>query len=572
MTKSPFEAQTHFLGRQNDPKGREKRMRELRPQLLDSLKTYSKAAFLKDVTSGIIVAIIALPLSIALALASGVSPEQGVYTAIVAGFVISALGGSKVQIAGPTAAFATIVAGIVAKNGMEGLAIATVLAGLILVVMGLLHMGSIIKFIPYTITTGFTAGIAVTILIGQLKDFFGLTFNTAPVETMEKMEEVIVCFSTVNWSAVILGCAALAILFLWPKSLQKIPPSLVAVLVTATAVQIFELPINTIGDLYTISSDLPSFHIPAISYGTIAAVLPDAFTIAILAAIESLLSCVVADEMIGARHNSNMELVAQGVGNTASALFGGIPATGAIARTAANIRNGAVSPVSGMVHAVVLLLILVVLMPYAALIPMPCIAAILFQVAYNMSGWRNVLDVIKHSPKSDIAVLLLTFFLTVGFDLVVAIVVGLTAACLLFMKRMADVATVEEWEYIEDKADTKGRFKRVPNHVMVYEVVGPMFFGAADKIPHISEDTDKSVLILRMRAVPAMDITALNGLRHLWEECQRSNIQMVFSHVNEQPLSVLKKAGLYDMIGGEHFQSNIDAALAWAEKIGPRRK
>lgn len=547
-------------------------MNELRPQLWYSLKEYSKAAFIKDVTSGIIVAIIALPLSIALALASGVSPEQGVYTAIVAGFLISALGGSKVQVSGPTAAFATIVAGIVAKNGMDGLIIATILAGIILIIMGLLHMGSIIKFIPYTITTGFTAGIALTIVIGQLKDFLGLTFQTAPVETMEKLEQVFICISTVNIPAVGLGCLALAILFLWPKSLQKIPASLVAVIVTAVIVQIGQLPIHTIGDLYTISSNLPSFHMPALSYGTVAAVLPDAFTIAILAAIESLLSCVVADEMIGARHNSNMELVAQGVGNTASALFGGIPATGAIARTAANIRNGAVSPVSGMVHAVVLLLILVVLMPYAALIPMPCIAAILFQVAYNMSGWQKVIDLVKHSPKSDIAVLVLTFVLTVCFDLVVAIVVGITVACLLFMKRMADVATVEEWKYIEDSQEGHERLKPVPSYVMVYEVVGPMFFGAADKIPHISDDTEKNILILRMRAVPALDITALNGLHHLWEECKGSHIRMIFSHVNEQPMSVLKKSGFYDEVGAENFQDNIDAALAWAEVIGPCRE
>ena len=341
-------------------------MSELKPQLLLSLRNYSKEAFVKDLISGIIVAIIALPLSIALALASGVSPEQGLYTAIVAGFLISALGGSKVQIAGPTAAFATIVAGIVARNGMDGLAVATILAGILLVIMGLLRMGSMIKYIPYTITTGFTAGIAVTILIGQIKDFMGLTFQTAPVETMEKLEQVVLCIGTMNVTALGVGCLALAILIFWPKTLKKIPASLVAVIVTAGVVKGFDLPVNTIGDLYTISGSLPHFQLPALSYETVAAVLPDACTIAILAAIESLLSAVVADEMIGARHNSNMELVAQGVGNTASALFGGIPATGAIARTAANIKNGGNSPVAGMVHAVVLMLVLVLLMPYAA--------------------------------------------------------------------------------------------------------------------------------------------------------------------------------------------------------------
>ena len=542
-------------------------MKELTPQLVHSMKHYSRETFTKDVISGVIVAIIALPLSIALALASGVAPEQGLYTAIVAGFLISALGGSKIQIAGPTAAFATIVAGIVARNGMEGLAVATILAGIMLILMGVLRMGSMIKFIPYTITTGFTAGIAVTILIGQLKDFFGLTFTRSPVETMEKLEEVVHTFHTVNPAAVGVGCLALAILMVWPMVFKKIPASLIAVVVTAGAVKLLSLPVNTIGDLYTISSALPQFTLPAISYHTVEAVLPDAFTIAILAAIESLLSAVVADEMIGSRHNSNMELVAQGVGNAASALFGGIPATGAIARTAANIKNGGRSPVAGMVHAVVLLLVLVFLMPYAALIPMPCIAAILFQVAYNMSGWRTVIKVVNHSPKSDVAVLVVTFFLTVVFDLVVAIAVGLSLACLLFMKRMADVAAVKEWEYVEDSGDEQGRLKKVPAYVMVYEFTGPLFFGAADKIPHIERNTGRNVLILRMRSVPAMDITALNSLRRLYEECGSKDIRVLFSHVNEQPMTVFQKSGLYDLVGADSFVPNIDAALDRAVEL-----
>ena len=543
-------------------------MTDLKPQLFRCLKGYSKDRFLKDLAAGVIVAIIALPLSIALALASGVSPEQGLYTAIVAGFLISALGGSKVQIAGPTAAFATIVAGIVARSGMAGLATATLLAGVMLVLMGILHMGSMIKFIPYTITIGFTAGIAVTIVIGQLKDFFGLTFQQAPVETMEKLEEVVRTFHTVNPAAMAVGILSLSILLLWPRVSQRIPASLIAVLLTAAVVGLLDLPVNTIGDLYVISSALPEFQMPDLSYETVSAVLPDAFTIAVLAAIESLLSAVVADEMIGSRHNSNMELVAQGVGNSASALFGGIPATGAIARTAANIKNGGTSPVAGMVHALVLLLVLVLLMPYAALIPMPCIAAILFQVAYNMSGWRTVLKVAKTSPKSDIAVLVLTFILTVAFDLVVAIGVGLSLACLLLMKRMADVAVVKEWEYVEDTGDEQGRLKPVPAYVMVYEISGPMFFGAADKIPHMERDNGCRVLILRMRSVPAMDITALNGLRRLYDECVRKNINVVFSHVNEQPMSVFRKSGMYDLVGAENFQPNIDVALERAISIG----
>jgi SulP family sulfate permease len=542
-------------------------MKELTPQLIHSLKHYSREDLTKDLIAGVIVAIIALPLSIALALASGVAPEQGLYTAIVAGFLISALGGSKVQIAGPTAAFATIVAGIVARNGMEGLAVATILAGVLLVLMGVLRMGTMIKFIPYTITTGFTAGIAVTILIGQLKDFFGLTFTRSPVETMEKVEEVAHTFHTANWTAVGVGVLALAILIVWPKIFKKIPASLIAVIVTAGTVKLFSLPVNTIGDLYIISSDLPKFTIPSISYDTVAAVLPDAFTIAVLAAIESLLSAVVADEMIGSRHNSNMELVAQGAGNAASALFGGIPATGAIARTAANIKNGGCSPVAGMVHAVVLLLVLVLLMPYAALIPMPCIAAILFQVAYNMSGWRTVVNVVRHSPKSDVAVLVTTFLLTVIFDLVVAIAVGLSLACLLFMKRMADVSDVKEWDYVEDTGDDQGRLKPVPSHVMVYEFTGPLFFGAADKVPHIERNTGRNVLILRMRSVPAMDITALNSLRRLYAECQDKGIRVLFSHVNEQPMSVFQRSGLYDLVGADSFVPNIDAALDRAVEL-----
>ena len=541
-------------------------MKDLTPQLFLSMKQYTGKQFTADVISGIIVAIIALPLSIALALASGVTPEQGLYTAIVAGFIISFLGGSKVQIAGPTAAFATIVAGIVLKNGMEGLAAATILAGILLIVMGVLRLGSLIRFIPYTITTGFTTGIAVTIFIGQIKDFMGITFLHSPVETMEKLREVFVCMDTLNPMAVLIGALSLAILIIWPRFIKKIPPSLVAVIVSAVLVKGLDLKVNTIGDLYTISGGLPRFALPALSYETVAAVLPDAFTIAILAAIESLLSCVVADEMIGGRHNSNMELVAQGIGNTASALFGGIPATGAIARTAANIKNGGNSPVAGMVHAVVVLVTLVFLMPLAALIPMPCIAAILLMVAYNMSGWRTFLQVVRRSPKSDAAVLLLTFFLTVIFDLVVAIGVGLSLACLLFMTRMANVAVIKEWKYVEDE-DAQGRFRHVPEHVMVYEIDGPMFFGAADQIPHIDPRETRRVMILRMRSVPALDITALNSLARLWKECQRHRVQLILSHVNEQPLSVMRKSGFYEAVGEEWFCPNIDTALELASKL-----
>lgn len=546
---------------------------KLKPILFSIIKHSSKEELKeqipKDIVAGIVVAVVALPLSIALGIASGVSPEQGLYTAIVAGFLIAFLGGSRVQISGPTAAFATIVAGIVATDGIEGLIAATIIAGILLIFMGLFKLGALIRFVPFTITTGFTAGIAVTLTIGQLKDFFGLTYppGTATVETTEKLAALAGNFSTVNGQACLVGVVCLAVLFLWPRVTERVPSSLMALLAGIALVSGLGLNVCTIGDLYVIDSALPTFHMPHLSLELFRDQFANGVTIAILAAIESLLSCVVADEMTGSHHNSNMELVAQGVGNTASALFGGIPATGAIARTAANIKNGGVSPVAGMVHAGVLVLVLVLLMPYAALIPMPCIAAILFVVAYNMSGWRTFVRVVRQSPKSDTAVLLLTFFLTVAFDLVVAIGVGLTLACLLFMKRMADVAVVEEWEYVEDTQAGKGRFKHVPVHVMVYEINGPMFFGAADKIPHIDEGGEKRVLILRMRSVPALDITALKGLRRLWEECGRAGVQLVFSHVNEQPMSVLKKSGLYQQVGKENFCPNIDAALKRAMEL-----
>lgn len=545
-------------------------MKDIIPQFFLSMKNYTREQFVKDVVSGIIVAIIALPLSIALALASGVTPEQGLYTAIVAGFVISFLGGSKVQIAGPTAAFASIVAGIVLKNGLDGLAAATVMAGILLVIMGFLRLGSLIRFIPYTITTGFTAGIAVTIVIGQIKDFLGLTFEKAPVETMEKLEQVVRTIGTFNPMALAIGMTALAVLIIWPRYFKKVPPSLIAVILTAALVKALDLPVHTIGDLYTISPSLPALHIPKLSFAMMGKVMPDAVTIAVLAAIESLLSCVVADGMIGSRHNSNMELIAQGVGNTFSALFGGIPATGAIARTAANVKNGGRTPVAGMVHAVLLLLILVFLMPYAALIPMPTIAAILFIVAYNMSEWREFVSIVKTSPKSDWSVLVVTFALTVVFDLVMAIGVGLVIASLLFMKRMADVAEVNGWKYLDDDEDTDGDridLKPVPGHVAVFEINGPMFFGAADKISKVVLEDGKRVLILRMRSVPAMDTTALKSLKKLYNGLKRKNITLVLSHVNEQPMSMMERAGFVDDMGRENIAGCIDEALMRASVL-----
>ncbi|EOS33567.1 sulfate permease [Lachnospiraceae bacterium A4] len=550
-------------------------MEKLKPKLFSVMKTYTKQQFVKDVIAGIIVAIIALPLSIALALASGVGPEQGIYTAIVAGFLISFFGGSRVQIAGPTAAFATIVAGIVAQKGMNGLIIATILAGIILIVMGFLRLGNLIKYIPFTITTGFTAGIAVTIVIGQIKDFLGLTYpaGTATIETMEKMEAVVHHIATINWQALLVGIICLAILILWPYINKTIPGSLIAVIVGIALVKLLNMNVNTIGDLYEISNKLPQLQVPEISFEVVREMLPDAFTIAILAAIESLLSCVVADSMINSKHRSNMELIAQGLGNIGSALFGGIPATGAIARTAANIKNGGRTPIAGMVHAVTLVLILVVLMPYAALIPMPCIAAILFMVAYNMCGWRTFVNLCKSSPKSDIIVLVTTFILTVVFDLVAAIEVGILLAAILFMKRMSEVTEVEGWKYVDEEEDPDSiTLREVPAHTRVYEISGPMFFAAADKILNISVKEDTQFLILRMRSVSAIDATAMHSLEQLYEKYSNKNIQMILSHVNEQPRAVMDKAGFTKAVGEENFCGHIDEALERAKRLAASTK
>ena len=545
-------------------------MEKMYPMLFTTLKNYSKQQFLKDLVAGVVVAIIALPLSIALALASGVGPEQGIYTAIVAGFIISLLGGSQVQIAGPTAAFATIVAGIVARNGMEGLAAATILAGIILILMGLCRFGALLKFIPFTITTGFTSGIAVTIVIGQLKDFFGVTYPSGmpSIETMEKLKAFIAGFSSFNTDALIVGLVCLAILIIAPRFSEKIPGSLLAVIAGILMVKFLPLQVNTIGDLYTISNKLPSFHLPQMSFETIRLALPDAFTIAVLAAIESLLSCVVADGMINGRHRSNMELAAQGAGNIASALFGGIPATGAIARTAANVKNGGRTPVAGMVHALVLALILVIFMPYAAMIPMPAIAAILFMVAYNMCQWRTFADLLKTAPKSDIAVLILTFFLTILFDLVVAIEIGILVAVLLFMKRMSDVAEVRSWKYAEDEEEAEQeKLRKLPSSINVYEISGPLFFGAAGIIGQIAVKDHAKCLILRMNSVPALDSTALNALTELYDKCTQKKITIILSHVNQQPMNVMEKAGFTQKIGMENICDNIDDAIARAEEL-----
>ncbi|ROR29298.1 SulP family sulfate permease [Mobilisporobacter senegalensis] len=552
-------------------------MDKLKPKLFSVMKNYTKEQFMKDVVAGIIVAIIALPLSIALAIASGVNPERGLYTAIIAGFFISFLGGSRIQIGGPTAAFVVIIYSIIQEYGFDGLVIATILSGIILIIMGLLRFGSLIKFIPYTITTGFTSGIAIGILAGQIKDFFGLDMGPVPSEFIEKIKVYALNIHSINLSALFIGSISIITLIFWPKITDKIPGSLIAIIVSTLLVKFLKLDVNTIGSVYgELSSDFPSFHIPAMEFKTISRLIQPAFTIAILAGIESLLSCVVSDGMIGSRHRSNMELIAQGFGNIFSGLFGGIPATGAIARTAANAKNGGRTPISGIVHSITLLLILLIFMPFAALIPMPALAAVLIIVAYNMSEWREFIELIKTSPKSDIIVLILTFLLTVVFDLVIAIEVGIVVSAFLFMKRMSEVTEVNGWKYIEDMTDEDDiqdseniKYKKVPKNTLVYEINGPMFFGAADKFMDITanEKRNKNVVIIRMRSVPAMDATALNTLKKIYKTCKKKGIILLFSHVQEQPMQVMTKAGFTEMVGFDNFLPHTDDALLLAEEI-----
>ncbi len=545
-------------------------MESFKPMLFTCMKNYSKEQFFKDLVSGIIVAIIALPLSIALALASGVGPEPGLYTAIVAGFLISFFGGSTVQIAGPTAAFATIVAGIIATDGMDGLIIATIMAGIILIILGIVKAGALIKFIPYTITTGFTAGIAVTILIGQFKDFFGVDFRgEKPIETIDKLKVFFTNIDSLNVQAMMVGIICLAVLIIWPKFFSKIPASIIAVFVSIGIVQGLHLNVNTIGTLYPdLKAGLPSLSVPHFSLAIVRNEMPNAFTIAILAAIESLLSAVVADGMVNSKHRSNQELIGQGIGNIGSVLFGGIPATGAIARTAANIKNGGRTPIAGMVHSITLLIVLVVLMPYAKFIPMPCIAAILFQVAYNMCQWRPFVRLVKYAPKSDIIVLVLTFILTVVFDLVVAIEWGMIVACILFIKRMSEETHVSGWTYQSDDEEFVDDLRPVEKEIRVFEITGPLFFGVSDMLANdINVKHFTKVLVIRMRSVPAIDVTALRALRDLVERAKAKGVTVVFSHVNEQPRRMMEKADFISIVGEENFAPNIDTALDRAEKI-----
>lgn len=554
----------------------------LKPQLLTSLKTYNRQTLTADIMAGIIVGIVALPLAIAFGIASGVTPEKGIITAIIAGFIVSLLGGSKVQIGGPTGAFIVIIYGIIQKYGIEGLTIATVMAGVFLLLFGLLKLGTIIKYIPYPIVVGFTSGIAVTIFTTQIKDLFGLTIESVPSDFIEKWGCYISHFSTADLWCSIVGILSVVIIALTPKVSKKIPGSLVAIIVMTIAALILKnyfgvTTIETIGDRFSVSSAIPDAHMPAMTWDTIKSLVAPALTIAVLGAIESLLSATVADGVIGAHHNSNTELVAQGLANIASPIFGGIPATGAIARTMTNINNGGKTPVSGIVHAIVLLLIFLFFMPLAKYIPMACLAGVLVIVSYGMSGWRSFMALMKN-PKSDVTVLLITFFLTIIFDLTVAIEVGLIIACLLFMKRVSEITDVkavtdeinEESDMIKDNAEHLA----IPEGVEVYEINGPYFFGAGNKFEEVMAafgDRPK-VRIIRMRKVPFVDSTGIHNLTNLCEMSHNEGIEVVLSGVCEKVHKQLEKARFYDILGNKNICSHINLALERAKEIIGEKK
>ena len=552
---------------------------EFRPKLFTMMKTYTKADFMTDLMAGIIVGIVALPLAIAFGIASGVSPEKGIITAIVAGFIISFLGGSKVQIGGPTGAFIVIIYGIIQEYGIDGLMVATMMAGVLLILLGIFKLGTVIKFIPYPIIIGFTSGIAVTIFTTQIADIFGLDFKgeKVPGDFIGKWILYFHHFDTVNWWNVIVSVVSVFIIAITPKFSKKVPGSLVAIILVTVGVYCLKMYggitcIDTIGDRFSIKAQLPEAAVPALDWEAIKNLFPVTITIAVLGAIESLLSAAVADGVIGDRHDSNTELIAQGIANFVSPIFGGIPATGAIARTMTNINNGGKSPVAGIVHAVVLLLILLFLMPLAQYIPMACLAGVLVIVSYNMSGWRVFKGLLKN-PKSDVAVLLITFFLTVIFDLTVAIEVGLVIACVLFMKRVMEttkisVITDEIDPNNESDLEVHEEHLMIPQGVEVYEINGPYFFGIATKFEEIMSrlgDRPK-IRIIRMRKVPFIDSTGIHNLTTLCEMSQKENIHIILSGVNEKVHKVLEKSGFYELLGEENICSNINEALEVATR------
>lgn len=552
---------------------------DFHPKSLTCLKGYNKTTFMSDLMAGVIVGIVALPLAIAFAIASGVSPEKGIITAVIAGFIVSALGGSKVQIGGPTGAFIVIVYGVIQQYGISGLTVATIIAGVLLVLLGVLKLGTVIKFIPYPVVVGFTSGIAVTIFTTQMTDVFGLSFGgeTVPGDFIGKWMLYFKHFNTVNWWNFIVSVTSVIIIAVTPKISKKIPGSLVAIVLVTIGVWCLKSffgidSIDTIGDRFSINSQLPKAEMPALDWEAIKNLFPVAVTIAALGAIESLLSATVADGMISDHHNSNTELIALGVANMVTPIFGGIPATGAIARTMTNINNGGRTPVAGMIHAVVLLLILLFLMPLARFIPMACLAGVLVVVSYNMSGWRSFTALLKN-PKSDVIVLLITFFLTVIFDLTVAIAVGLLLACLLFIKRImetTEITAIKEEIHVEDEAGIMhDESITIPAGVEVYEINGPYFFGVATQFEELMSDfRDKSkVRVIRMRKVPFIDSTGIHNLSNFCEMSFKNKIVVVLSGVNPQVHSALHKAGFYDLVGEKNICPNINVALSRAEEI-----
>ena len=555
------------------------RTSDFTPKIVSALRNYNRQTFMADVMAGIIVGIVALPLAIAFGIASGVSPEKGIITAIVAGFIISALGGSRVQIGGPTGAFIVIVAGIIGEYGMQGLTVATLMAGVFLILFGLLHLGTIIKYIPYPIVVGFTSGIAVTIFTTQVKDLLGMTIDHVPGDFVERWVTYFQHLTAIDpWSAAV-GLVSVVIIAVTPKLSRRVPGSLIAIVVMTVVVLLLKqyagvTSVETIGDRFSIQSQLPGAVVPELSWDVVKQLVAPALTIAVLGAIESLLSATVADGVIGHHHNSNTELIGQGVANLVSPLFGGIPATGAIARTMTNINNGGRTPVAGLVHAVVLLLIFLFLMPLAQYIPMACLAGVLVVVAYGMSGWRSFAALMRN-PKSDVTVLLLTFFLTIIFDLTVAIEVGLICACLLFMRRMSETTDVkavyDEIDLNEDADMQAGNLEHltIPKGVEVYEINGPYFFGAGNRFEDIMARYGgrPKVRIIRMRKVPFIDSTGLHNLQNLCLMSQREGITIVLSGVNEKVGNVLRRNGFENLLGQENICNHIDLALARSRKI-----
>lgn len=545
----------------------------LRPKLFTTLAGYSKEKFFSDLTAGVIVGVVALPLAIAFGIASGVAPEKGLITAVVAGFFISVLGGSRVQIGGPTGAFVVIVYGIVQKYGIDGLIIATMMAGILLVIMGFARLGTVIKFIPHPVVVGFTSGIALIIFSSQVKDFLGLPIGNIPADFVEKWVVFSSHIQSFNPYSLAVALGTIIIVFFWHKVSRKIPGSLMALVLASAAVQFWNLPVETIGTRF---GDLPrTFPMPSIPHfrwETIGLLIKPAFTIALLGAIESLLSAVVSDGMIGGRHRSNMELIAQGVANIFSGLFGGMPATGAIARTATNVKNGGRTPIAGMVHAGTVLAIVLFLGPWAKLIPLSCLAGILVVVAYHMSEWRSFASLIK-GPKGGVAVLLATFLITVLFDLTLAIEIGMVLSMMIFMQRMSRMTRVHmmDEETEDEEIDRKSQTNKIkiPAGVEVYEITGPFFFGASHKFEEAMRIVEKmpKVRILRLSRVPMIDATGLHSLRGFFEKCRANHIDFLIAGIHVQPLKTLQKSGLYELIGEKNVFSNIRDALKRASEI-----